>query len=171
MTECNRKPARLSNLNRKDIVAGFVGGTITFGAGGLLLREVVRWLGLTAALAEVIPDPSKPVLIQHEQRTMPAQRVHGFALGYEDLNDHQTLRDDPLLQTLAAQTPDAGEPLASALRAPPTPRRPDYDHVRNMRVSWQRGWRRHRCSIAPSRAEHHVGRVTPGTNGHQLDQT
>jgi hypothetical protein len=116
VTECNRKPVRFSSLERKDVVADFAGGTITSDAGGLLLREVDRRLGLTQALADVIPDPRKPVLIQHEQRTMLAQRVLGIALGYEDLNDHQTLRNDPLLQTLTEQTPDPEAPLAS----PPT---------------------------------------------------
>ena len=116
MTECNRTPIPFSSLARKNIVADFAGGTITSDAGGLLLREVDRRLGLTRALAEVIPDPRAPALIRHEQRTMIAQRVHGIALGYEDLNDHQTLRNDALLQTLAEQTPDAQTPLAS----PPT---------------------------------------------------
>jgi hypothetical protein len=82
----------------------------------LLLREVDRRLGLTRGLADVIPDPREPLLIVHEQRTMIAQRVLGIALGYEDLNDHQTLRDDPILQALTEKTPDPEEPLAS----PPT---------------------------------------------------
>ncbi len=116
MTECNRKPIRFSSLGRKEVVGDFAGGTITADAGGLLLREVDRRLGLTSALANVIPDPREPVLIRHEQRTMIAQRVHGIALGYEDLNDHQTLRNDPLLQTLTEKTPDPEAPLAS----PPT---------------------------------------------------
>jgi hypothetical protein len=116
VTECNRKPIPFSSLGRKNVVADFAGGTITSDAGGLLLREVDRRLGLTRALSAAIPDPREPVLIRHEQRTMIAQRVFGIALGYEDLNDHQTLRDDPLLQSLTEQTPDAETPLAS----PPT---------------------------------------------------
>jgi len=116
MTQCNRNPIRFSSLARKNVVADFAGGTITSDAGGLLLREVDRRLGLTQALANVIPDPREPLLIQHEQHTMIAQRVLGIALGYEDLNDHQTLRNDPLLQTLTEQTPDSEAPLAS----PPT---------------------------------------------------
>ena len=116
MTECNAEPIRFSSLGRKDVVADFAGGTITSDAGGLLLREADRRLGLTRALAEVVPDPRKPLLVVHEQRTMIAQRVLGIALGYEDLNDHQTLRNDPLLQTLTEKTPDPEEPLAS----PPT---------------------------------------------------
>jgi hypothetical protein len=116
VTECNRKPVRFSSLERKQVVADFAGGTITSDAGGLLLREVDRRLGLTRALADAIPDPRAPLLIQHEQHTMIAQRVLGIALGYEDLNDHQTLRNDALLQTLTEKTPDPEAPLAS----PPT---------------------------------------------------
>ena len=116
MTECNGEPIGFSRLGRKNVVADFAGGTITSDAGGLLLREADRRLGLTRALADVIPDPRQPALITHEQRTMIAQRVIGIALGYEDVNDHQTLRHDPLLQTLSEKTPDPQEPLAS----PPT---------------------------------------------------
>ena len=116
MTECNAKPIRFSRLHRKNVVADFAGGTITSNAGGLLLREADRCLGLTKALAEVIPDPRQPALVVHDQHTMLAQRILGIALGHEDLNDHQTLRDDPLLQTLAHKTPDSQQPLAS----PPT---------------------------------------------------
>ena len=116
MTECNRKPIAFSSLERRKVIADFAGGTIASDAGGLLLREVDRQLGLTQALADVIPDPREPALIRHEQRTMLAQRVLGIALGYEDLNDHQTLRHDLLLQTLTEKTPDPEAPLAS----PPT---------------------------------------------------
>lgn len=116
MTECNRKPVGFSSLKRRNVVADFAGGTITSDAGGLLLREVDRRLGLTRALSAAIPDPRNPQLTVHEQRTMIAQRVLGIALGYEDLNDHQTLRTDPLLQTLTESAPDPEAPLAS----PPT---------------------------------------------------
>lgn len=116
MTECNRTSIPFSSLGRKHVVADFAGGTLTSDAGGLLLREVDRRLGLTQALADVIPDPREPLLTVHEQRTMIAQRLFGIALGYEDLNDHQTLRNDPLLQTLTEKAPDPDAPLAS----PPT---------------------------------------------------
>jgi hypothetical protein len=116
MTQCNAEPIRFSSLQRKNVVADFGGGTITSDAGGLLLREADRRIGLTRALADVIPDPREPLLVKHEQRMMIAQRILGIALGYEDLNDHQTLRHDPLLQTLTEKTPEPDTPLAS----PPT---------------------------------------------------
>jgi hypothetical protein len=97
-------------------VAVFQAGGLTTDAGVLLLPETARSLGLFEALNAVIPDPRQPELITHEQQTMLAQRITAIALGYEDLNDHQSLRTDPALQLAAGRTPAEDEPLAS----PPT---------------------------------------------------
>jgi hypothetical protein len=82
-------------------------------AGALLLREVDRQIGLTRALADCIPDPRNPALFLHQQSTMLTQRVLGPACGYEDLNDHQTLRNDPCFQILSDRLADPEHPLAS----------------------------------------------------------
>ena len=113
MTECNRQPLLFSSLLSQKVVADFDGGRLTSDAGGLLLRQVDRRIGLTAALAACISDPRDPAKITHELRTLLAQRIFGIALGYEDLNDHQTLRDDPLLAVLTDQRPDPDSPLGS----------------------------------------------------------
>jgi DDE family transposase len=115
-TDCNPQPIVFSSLKRRAVVADFAGGSITSDAGALLLREVDRQLGLIDALCDVIPDPRNPALITHQQRTMLAQRVFAIALGNEDLNDHQHLRDDPLMQVVTERGIDAEQPLAS----PPT---------------------------------------------------
>ncbi|GJQ27890.1 MAG: IS1380 family transposase [Phycisphaerae bacterium] len=114
MTDCNAQPLLFSSLGRKKIVADFTGGTLTSDAGGLLLREVERRLGLVDQLAAVINDPRDPDRIQHDQRVMLAQRIFAIALGYEDLNDHQTLRTDPVLAVLTGRPPCPDEPLASS---------------------------------------------------------
>jgi hypothetical protein len=114
VTECNRQALLFSSLGRQQIQADFAGGTLTSDAGGLLLREVDRRCGLIDALAAGLTDPRDPARITHELRTMLAQRLYGLALGYEDLNDHTTLRQDPLFAVLANQRPDAEQPLASA---------------------------------------------------------
>jgi hypothetical protein len=114
MTDCNTKPLRFSSLKSKKTVADFDGGHLTSDAGGLLLREVDRKLGLTRKLAACIPDPRNPLMTVHDQHTMLAQRVFGIALGYEDLNDHDTLRDDPLFALMADRQPDPEQPLASS---------------------------------------------------------
>ena len=113
MTQCTGKRLVFSRLKRQQIVADFDGGRLTSDAGTLLLREVDRRIGLTSALAECIADPRDPAKIRHDLRTMLAQRIFGIALGYEDLNDQQTLRDDPLMAVLADQRPDPDAPLAS----------------------------------------------------------
>jgi len=94
-------------------LADFDGGRLSSDGGGLLLREVDRRIGLTAALADCIADPRDPEKIVHDVQTLLAQRIHGIALGYEDLNDHDTLRRDPVMQALAERTPDEDVPLAS----------------------------------------------------------
>lgn len=113
MTECNRKSLSFSSLGRRRIVGDFDGGRLTTDAGGLLLREADRRIGLTQALAERITDPRDPSKTTHELRTMLVQRIFGIAMGYEDGNDHLTLRHDPIFQILANQAPDPEEPLAS----------------------------------------------------------
>lgn len=114
MTECNRQSLLFSSLNSQKIMANFDGGRLTSDAGGLLLREADRQLGLIRRLAECIPDPRNPLMTVHDQQTMLAQRIFGIALGYEDLNDQDTLREDPLFSVLAEKKPDPDEPLASS---------------------------------------------------------
>ncbi len=114
MTECNRQAVLFSSLGRQEIRADFAGGTLTSDAGGLLLREVDRRLGLVDALTDCLTDPRDPARIRHEQRTMLAQRIFGIALGYEDLNDHNELRRDPLFSVLADKPPKPNDPLASS---------------------------------------------------------
>lgn len=113
MTQCNRRSLVFSSLSRRKISADFEGGRLTSDAGGLLLREVDRRIGLTKQLAECIADPRDPDKVVHDVQTMLAQRIYGIALGYEDLNDHDTLRTDPVMQVLAERPPDPELPLAS----------------------------------------------------------
>ncbi len=116
MTECNSQPISFSSVGRRPVLADFAGGSITSDAGALLLREVDRRLGLVDLLDAAIPDPRNQALITHEQSTMLRQRIFAIALGYEDGNDHQQLRDDPLMQLVSERGIDPDQPLAS----PPT---------------------------------------------------
>jgi hypothetical protein len=116
MTHCNRESLTFSSLGPKSVVADFLGGRLTSDAGAIVLREVGERTGLFDAISEVIPDPRNPVFIVHDQKSMIAQRIIALALGYEDLNDHQTLRGDPALQLAAGRVPDEELTLAS----PPT---------------------------------------------------
>jgi len=114
VTECTPQPLLFSNLRRQKIQADFAGGRLTSDAGGLLLREADRQLGLIDAVASCLTDSRDPAKITHDQRTMLAQRIFGMALGYEDLNDHDELRRDPLFSVLADQPPNPEDPLASS---------------------------------------------------------
>jgi hypothetical protein len=113
MTECNPSGLLFSSINHQKVVGDFEGGRLTSDAGALLLREVDRRVGLTAALAAGISDPRTPQKIAHDLESMLAQRIYGIALGYEDLNDHATLREDPVFQVVAERSPHADTPLAS----------------------------------------------------------
>jgi len=114
VTQCTPATLPFATLHGRRLEADFSGGALTTDAGALLLREADRRLGLLDALDRCLPDPRDPDLITHPQRALLAQRVFGLAAGYEDLNDHQSLRHDPLWQVLAQYDPDPDRPLASA---------------------------------------------------------
>ena len=120
MTDCNTTPLLFSSLGRKNLVADFDGGDLTSDGGLPLLREVDRRIGLIDAINAAIYDPRCPWLIEHDQRTLLAQRIFAIAAGYEDLNDHQTLRNDTLLAALTDRTLKVGQTDADPLSSPPT---------------------------------------------------
>lgn len=120
MTECNRSPLVFSSLNRRKLAADFLGGDLTSDGGLPLLREVDRRIGLIDRLSAAIRDPRDPDRIEHDQRTLLAQRILAMAAGYEDLNDHQALRTDTLLQTLTDRRLKAGQKEGDPLASPPT---------------------------------------------------
>jgi hypothetical protein len=93
MTECTLLPLPFSSAKRRTLQADFSGGVLTPDAGVLLPREADRRLGLLDALDHALPDRRNSDLIAHPQR------IFGIACGYDDLNDHQRLRDDPIGQT------------------------------------------------------------------------
>ena len=99
-TECNAEQLEFSCVERRRVVAAFEGGTVSSDAGALLLGRVDEAIGLIDRLAECFIDHRRPDLIEHTVRTMLGQRVFGIALGYEDLNDHEQLRHDPVFGAL-----------------------------------------------------------------------
>jgi hypothetical protein len=117
MTHCTATALPFASAKRRKIEADFSGGVLTSDAGALLLRAADRQLGLIDALDRALPDPRNPELIAHPQRALLAQRIFAIACGYEDLNDHDRLRDDPLWQTA---TDHPGPDDAPQLASPPT---------------------------------------------------
>lgn len=108
MTECTQSSFSFAALYRREVVAEFDGGDITTDAGGLLLREVDRRLRLTERLAACFTDYRRQDLVEHTVPQLIAQRLYGLALGYEDLNDHDQLRADPLLAVLIGKAEPKG---------------------------------------------------------------
>jgi hypothetical protein len=100
-TECSDRPFLFEGFKKRSVVAAFDGGAITSDAGALLLREVDRVIGLTRRVSKCFTDHRDPTRTEHTVETLIAQRIHGIALGYEDLNDHDDLRHDPALALLS----------------------------------------------------------------------
>jgi Transposase DDE domain group 1 len=109
-TECNQFIFGFHPLKHREIRAQFDGGAITTEGGGLLLREVEKRIGIVRQFAACFRDYRDPDRIEHTVEELVAQRVYGLALGYEDLNDHEELRKDPLLAVLVEKS-DPGEEL------------------------------------------------------------
>lgn len=109
------------DLGARKVVADFSGGTLSSDGGVRLVRQVDLSLGLTRQLADCFGDARHPVFVEHFLPELLSQRIYTEALGYEDLNDHQYLRRDPLLATacgkkdpLGTERPfHPGAPLAS----------------------------------------------------------
>jgi hypothetical protein len=99
MPKCTQPELTFPSFDRRKIEASFTGGDVSSDGGILLLREADRRLGLVAALDEVLVDPRHQVFVTHRQVDLLRQRIYGLALGYEDLNDHATLRRDLAFQT------------------------------------------------------------------------
>jgi DDE family transposase len=102
-TQCNTTASEFAPVEGRPVVAEFDGGALTSDAGGLLLGAADRTLDLVRRLAQCFRDARDPRLIEHSVATLVGQRVFGIALGYEDLNDHDELRHDPLMAVLAGK--------------------------------------------------------------------
>src|SRR5436189_1037493 len=111
MTECNQSQFEFEAHFSRRVVAEFSGERLTTEGGALLLRAADRKMGLLRRVVRCFRDARDPQRIEHELAEMLAQRIYGLALGYEDLNDHEQLRNDPLLGVLVGKK-ELGEPLA-----------------------------------------------------------
>ena len=97
LTECSQDSFDFSSLGGRKVTAAFDGGSITSNAGALLLRETDSRIGLSRQVSACFKDGRMQDRVEHAVETLVAQRIHGIALGYEDLNDHDELRHDPVL--------------------------------------------------------------------------
>ena len=111
MTECNQNEFTFAPHFSRQVSARFSERQLSTEGGALLLRETDRKIGLLSRVRKCFSDYRKPVWIVHELAELLAQRIYGLALGYEDLNDHEELRRDPLLALMAGKRKPE-EPLA-----------------------------------------------------------
>lgn len=113
MSEDNALPFDLPSVCRKKVSVGFDGGRLSSDAGVLLLRGVERKLGLAGRLASCIRDKRDPDLIEHSIEEMLKLRMFAIAAGYEDADDCDSLRHDPIFKMAVGRLPRTGEPLCS----------------------------------------------------------
>ena len=99
MTECSIQPDLFPTCKSRKIHASFDGGCVTSDGGSLLLRQADRRVALTQKLSNLLEDPRRQASCDHSLRDLLRQRIYGLVLGYEDLNDHDSLRHDVCLQT------------------------------------------------------------------------
>ena len=128
MTECTQTSFTFANHARRQVVARFDGGTITSDGGAVLLRQLEQRTGIVRQFAACFRDHRQAAQVEHSVRELVAQRVYGLALGYEDLNDHDQLRCDPLLALLSGK-----QDLAGAQRRRPLAQPPGVDPGRRFR--------------------------------------
>lgn len=113
MTQCKTPALLFQDLGSREVSACFDGGQVTSDAGGLLLREVEQRFGFIASFARCFTDHRDPELIEHTLEQLLRQRIFGLCLGYEDLNDHEQLRHDPLLAVLVGKLDPQGQDRVS----------------------------------------------------------
>jgi hypothetical protein len=112
-TPLQRTPLELAPVGNKAVDLDFDGGRLSSDAGVVLLKDINDQLGLTRNLAAVLSDPRDPRRINFTLEDLIKQRVFQIAAGYEDANDANTLRDDPIFKLMLDRLPETGAPLAS----------------------------------------------------------
>ena len=111
MTECTQEVFCFAAHFSRRVAASFTAGQVSSDGGALLLRQADQKIHLLGRVAACFTDRRSPVFVQHHLTEMLSQRIYGLALGYEDLNDHDELRRDPLMGVLSGKR-KLDEPLA-----------------------------------------------------------
>ena len=104
MTKCTQESFDFPDVKRRSVEVNFQGGDITSDGGVLLLRQIDKRLGLSEAVSKALRDLRRKASCKHDGLSLLRQRVYALASGYEDLNDHQQLRDDIAIQAAVDRT-------------------------------------------------------------------
>ena len=136
-THCRSEALLFQDLGPRKVVADFSGGHLSSDGGVLLVRQIDRGLGVSRILAQCFDDQRDQRYVDHPLEELIAQRLHALTLGYEDLNDHATLRLDPLLAVAAGKTDPFGldrlRDKGHALAAPSTLNRLELSNSKSTR--------------------------------------
>jgi Transposase DDE domain group 1 len=143
-TECSAERFDFGTVGRREVVGSFDGGAITSDAGALLLGATDRMIGLVDRFAGCFNDCRKAELIEHRVATLVGQRVFGIALGYEDINDHDDLRRDPVMAVLAGKL-EAGRANCAPVAGKST--------LNRLELSRETATRYHKIAHDPARIE------------------
>ena len=108
-TECSQESFGFQEISKREVVARFDGGVVTSDAGALLVREVAEHFGVLERFGECFTDYRKPEAIEFSVKELVSQRLYGMICGYGDLNDHDSLRGDPLFAVLVGREDVKGE--------------------------------------------------------------
>ena len=118
---CNDKQYEFQSTGRRAVTGKFDAEQISSDGGATLLREVDRRIGLSARLAACVTDYREPGKVQHTAEDMLLQRIYGICLAYEDLNDHEHLRQDQMMGLLLERVEEMCDPVEpKALASPST---------------------------------------------------
>jgi hypothetical protein len=127
MSECNQEVFSFAAHFSRRVEASFTAGQVSSDGGALLLRQADHEIDLLSRVASCFTDQRSPLLVTHKLTEMLSQRIYGLALGYEDVNDHDELRHDPLMGVLAGrrklEEPLAGKSTLNRLELPGGSRR------------------------------------------------
>jgi hypothetical protein len=108
-TQCKSEALLFQTQSKRQVVAHFDGGNICSDAGGLLLRQTEEATGIIKNFTACFTDHRDADLVEHTVEELLSQRIYALALGYEDLNDHDELRNDPLLAVLVGKNDPTGK--------------------------------------------------------------
>ena len=113
MKDCTKQFLLFKDISNKKIEVDFNGGEVSSDAGLLFLREVENRIGITRKIADIIHDLRHPGYVKHQFLDLLKQRIFQIACGYEDGNDSNELRDDPIMKIACEKLPDDEEALGS----------------------------------------------------------
>ena len=110
-TVCH-KPGYFSNFGKKEIRFGFDGGNITSDGGSLLVARAMKKMNTVQSITKCLIDDRDQVKVRHSQHELIEQRIMLLVLGYEDCNDSNHLRNDPMIKSALGRLPESGKGLA-----------------------------------------------------------